>query len=229
MKPAPATILDVLRQKCAFKGIPVPNIAMLDPARPELEADWAHMLGHQLPSLPPVAVYWDGLPAVFAWIEGAAQPPAPMAFPLAAGDVVLRGPAGGLAIPGIASMAPIETIRFAASNRLCIELDYTDERGRRGVRIIEPYSVRRTQAGDTLLHAVRADDGGNRSYRVDRINSARATDRVFAPRYAIELTPAGPLTIPPTTRTASITASPAPARIKPHGGRHRACLHLPVH
>jgi hypothetical protein len=229
MKPAPATILDVLRQKCAFKGIPVPNIAMLDPARPELEADWAHMLGHQLPSLPPVAVYWDGLPAVFAWIEGAAQPPAPMAFPLAAGDVVLRGPAGGLAIPGIASMAPIETIRFAASNRLCIELDYTDERGRRGVRIIEPYSVRRTPAGDTLLHAVRADDGGNRSYRVDRINSARATDRVFAPRYAIELTPAGPLTIPPTTRTASITASPAPARIKPHGGRHRACLHLPVH
>ena len=56
--------------------------------------------------------------------------------------------------------------------RLCIELDYRDEDGRRSVRIIEPYSLRRTQAGHIVLHAVRADNQLHRSYRVDRIRGA---------------------------------------------------------
>jgi hypothetical protein len=43
------------------------------------------------------------------------------------------------------------------------------------------------------------DRGEHRSYRVDRIEGARATDESFVPRYAIELTPTGPLAIPPTT------------------------------
>lgn len=207
MRPEPTTILDVLTKKCAFKGIPIPNVAALNPARAELEADWDSMLGHQLPSLPPVSVFWDELPAVFAWMEGARQPKAPAAYPLAAGDVVVRSPAGGLAIPGMASSASIEVIRFSGSNRLCVELDYTDEQGRRGVRIIEPYSLRRTQAGDVVLHALRADGRGHRSYRVDRINSARATSQTFLPRYSIELTPSGPLSAPMMARTPRVTTS----------------------
>ena len=206
MRPAPAVILNVLTQKCAFKGIPVPNAAALNPARAELEGDWASMLGHQLPSLPPVNVFWDELPTVFAWIEGGQQPELPAAYPLAPGDVVVRAPAGGLAIPGMASSAPIEVIRFAASNRLCVELDYTDERGRRGVRVIEPYSLRRTQAGDTVLHALRANGSGHRSYRVDRINGARTTNQTFGPRYSIELTPSGPIAAPMTERAPRVTA-----------------------
>jgi hypothetical protein len=44
--------------------------------------------------------------------------------------------------------------------------------------------------------AVRADSGEARSYRLDRIVSARATQRAFSPRYPVELTPTGPLSIP---------------------------------
>jgi hypothetical protein len=44
--------------------------------------------------------------------------------------------------------------------------------------------------------AVRANSGEARSYRLDRILSAPATQRVFVPRYPVELTPTGPPAIP---------------------------------
>jgi predicted DNA-binding transcriptional regulator YafY len=66
---------------------------------------------------------------------------------------------------------------LAASNRLRVELDYVDKQGSRGTRLIEPYSMRRTQAGDIVLHALRADGTGHRSYRIDRIVAAPAPFR----------------------------------------------------
>jgi predicted nucleotidyltransferase component of viral defense system len=215
--PAAPVIHDVLTRKCAFKGIPFPTVATLSQAREELEGDWVVMLAHQLPSLPPVDGFWGELPAVVAWIEGGQRAVTPAAYPLGPGDVLVRAPIGGLSIPGMASTAPLETIRFAASNRLLIELDYADEEGRRGGRIIEPYSLRRTQAGDILLHAVRAENGAHRTYRVDRILGARSTQRTFTPRHAIELTPAGPLSVPATFRDSYIAAPRTPARPRRSG------------
>jgi hypothetical protein len=55
--------------------------------------------------------------------------------------------------------------------------------------------------------AVRSEDGGPRSYRLDRILGARATDRVFAARFPVELTPAGPLSIPDRETRSSETGS----------------------
>jgi hypothetical protein len=49
---------------------------------------------------------------------------------------------------------PFETIRFAAVNHLCVELDYQGS-----TRLIEPYSLRRTRDGYFPLHALRADTG----------------------------------------------------------------------
>jgi len=216
--PAPAVIHDTLTKKCAFKGIAFPTLASLLPLREELEADWGVMLSHQLPALPPVDAFWSELPALFAWLEQAAQPIVLAAYPLAAGDVVIRPPAGAISIPGMASTAPIEVIRFAASNRLCVELDYVDERGRRGVRLIEPYSMRRTQAGDIVLHALRADGSGHRSYRVDRIVAARATRQTFTPHYAIELTPMGPISVPPASYPPRVQSTPARTRATSRSG-----------
>lgn len=207
---APEVIHDVLSKKCGFKGIALPTVAGLSALREELEGDWAVMLTHQLPALPPVEAFWAELPAVFAWIEERRQPVVAAAYPLSPGDVVIRPAAGALSIPGMASTAPIEVIRFAASNRLCVELDYMDEQGRRSTRIIEPYSLRQTQAGEVVLHAVRADSQQHRSYRVDRIRGAATTQRTFTPRYAVELTPTGPISVPPASqpvRTATPRAS----------------------
>ncbi len=211
--PAATVIRDALIQKCAYKSISFPTLEALAPLRDELEADWQVMLSHQLPALPPVEAFWSELPALFAWLEHQTQTAVMAAYPMGAGDVVIRPPAGSIALPGMASSAPIEVIRFAASNRLCVELDYVDEKGTRSTRLIEPYSMRRTQAGDIILHALRADGAGHRSYRLDRIRAARATKQTFVPSYAIELTPMGPISAPMVMTAPRVTSfrSPVPS------------------
>ncbi len=65
-----------------------------------------------------------------------------------------------------------------------MEIDYRDQEGRRSWRAIEAYSFRRTQAGDVLLMAVRADNAQPRSYLVNSILGVRA--------YPIAILPAIP-------------------------------------
>jgi len=81
---------------------------------------------------------------------------------------------------------PLEKIRFAAANRLCVNLYYKGTH-----RLIEPYSVRRSKAGDLLLFAIKHNTNEPRSYRVDRIQGAEITNTAFIPKYTIELTPSG--------------------------------------
>jgi hypothetical protein len=214
---AAGVIRDVVRQKCAFKRVSFPTLESLATFRDELFADWGAMLRHQLPSLPPVESFWDVLPEFFAWLAGTGRPVAVAAYPVAAGDQVLRAPAGAIRIPGRSTPA-IEVIRFAGANRLCVDLDYVDDQGRRSTRTIEPYSLHQTQTGDIVLHAVRADQRQHRSYRVDRIRGASVTNRTFVPRYAVELTPTGPLTAP----AAAIRASATPAWQQPASRRERS-------
>lgn len=90
----------------------------------------------------------------------------------------------------------MEVIRFAAANRLCIQLDYRKENGERVQPVIEPYSLRRTRDGNYLLYGVKADTGEDRSYRVDRIAGATVTQRAFAARYLVELTETGTQPVP---------------------------------
>ena len=91
-----------------------------------------------------------------------------------------------------AGASTLETIRFGAANRLCVQLDYIKEGGERSMPTVEPYSVRRSSAGDLLLFAARADTGEIRSYRLDRIHSATVSRQTFQPRYEVELTASEP-------------------------------------
>jgi hypothetical protein len=164
-------------------------MSSLAPARDALVGSWQDMLGHQLPQLPPFESYWDELRPFFAWLKSEiAIPELPSVPTLRGHEQVYRPAYGHLGIQA-AARAPMEIVRFSAGNHLCVELYYEDEQGRRDTRTIEPYSLRRTQAGNVLLYAVRADDGQIRAYRVDRILGARVTNRRFTPRYAIELSP----------------------------------------
>lgn len=189
-----------LRDKCTFKGIPVPTLDALQqsPLLAELRAGWSDMLAHQLPQLPPFESFWQELPAVFAWLmEGLRPAIPPTLFVPSAGrlDAAWRPPAMASSWASFGTRAPLEAIRFAAANRLCVELDYRNEQGARSSRVIEPYSLRRSAAGDILLMGVRADSGESRSYRVDRILDARVTQQVFTPRYAVELTDGGSMPV----------------------------------
>lgn len=201
MRPDPLRFVEVLRSKCEFKGIGLPRIVDLEPHRVELEAGWANMLAHQLPALLPVDQFWAALPEIFEWLEGTAAPVlAPMQ--LGSGDTIIRErlitlPAGGI------GQNHIEMVRFAAANRLLVEIDYRDKQGNRSTRAIEAYSLRRSQAGDVLLMAVRADNGQPRSYLVNSILGVRPTQTPFSPRYPIELTPSGPQSIPRASSSSS--------------------------
>lgn len=190
-RPSPSVLLDVLRQKCEFKGINVPRLADMDTHRPALEGGWSSMLAHQLPALPPLDAFWGELPAFFEWLVGGEAPVVRAALVMGAGETVLRERALHLPVSGTA-LSFIEVIRFAASNRLCVELGYQGS-----TRRIEPYSLRQTRDGNIVLHAFNADRGEHRSYRVDRITSARSTSQTFIPRYEIELTPHGPVRVTP--------------------------------
>lgn len=191
----PALIRQVLAEKCAAKDVPVPTLdsVVQSPFREELESEWANMLAHQLPALPPLGQFLQELERLFAWLEGAApEMLAPLA--LAADEEPGWSPPPTAATWGAG--IPLETVRFAAVNRLCVELGYQGSR-----RVIEPYSLRRTRAGKLVLHAIRVQDRQHRSYRVDRIESVRVTNRPFRPVHAIEFTPSGSLRAPRATRS----------------------------
>lgn len=188
-RPAAPVLLDVLTQKCAFKEIPVPALEHLEQHKAGLAGSWDSMLKHQLPALPVMETYWDVLPDFFAWLQTGAAPEEPLSYVLADGEYIVHEHT--LRLPLRASIqSHLEIIRFCAANRLCVLLKYGGK-----TRRIEPYSLRRTQLGDFLLHAWNTDANQHRSYRLDRIEGASMTSQSFSPRYLVELTPEGPFSV----------------------------------
>jgi len=186
-------VRSTLARKCEFKGIPVPTLRQLSdrPERQAIEAEWDQMLAHQLPVCPPFAEFWAELPRVFEWLEARRE-----VARLPAIGAGFAPPTGGMdtgwRMPPMVTrwgyQTSLEAIRFAGANRLLVDLDYEAENGERSTRTIEPYALRRTNDGNILLFALRADSGATRAYRVDRILGARVLQRTFRPRFAVELT-----------------------------------------
>jgi len=188
--PAAAVIQEVLAQKCAYKSIGLPTIVEMEAYKDALQGNWGNMLAHQLPSLPTLEIYWSALPEFFDWLEGkTVEDKAPLTTMPGSGNLY-RPVYGRLGLRALSGNS-LEIIRFAAGNRLCVDLDYTDKSGRRSTRSIEPYSLKQTNDGNILLHAIRTEDSEPRSYRIDQINDASITNEVFVPRYQVELSPSG--------------------------------------
>lgn len=205
LQPDRAVVRSTLARKCAFKGIDVPTYAALSdrPERTAIEVEWEQMLAHQLPTCPPFEEFWQELPEVFEWLNEVIAAPAFAAVPSTAFgretlDVAWRLPP--MVQAWGAEAGSLETIRFAAANRLCVQLHYTKVNGERTAPMIEPYSVRRTSAGHLLLFGVKSETGESRSYRLDRVNAATVTRQAFRPRYVVELTASGPLAAPTLER-----------------------------
>jgi len=180
-------VLSILERKCEFKDIPVPTLeTVIEPQKvADLRADWRAMLDHQLPELPPVDEFLETLAELFAWLGGeepVVLEPVPISEAIeptwAPPPTITRWPGG----------APLEQIRFAGNNHLLVELHYQGS-----TRLIEPYSLRQSKAGDLLVYALKHETGEVRAYRVDRIQGVRITDMPFRPSYAIELSAALPV------------------------------------
>ena len=175
--PYAALVREILAEKCSSKGIAIPSVESIrtSPMFDELETEWANMLDHQLRALPDFDHFWSELPRLFAWLRGEESPePVPLAA-----EEDLWTPPPTFWTTGLGNR--LEPVRFAAVNRLLVDLGYQGEH-----RLIEPYSLRQSRAGDILLHALRAESREHRAYRLDRIESARVTTQPFTPSYAIE-------------------------------------------
>jgi predicted nucleotidyltransferase component of viral defense system len=188
-RPSSSVLRNVLEQKCAYKAVAVPTLDALTPHRADLEAMWHSMLGHQLPVLPPVETFWDALPEILAWIMSEVEAPLRTRIEPGSAEIAIRSRVLPVSVP-VRARPALEIIRFAAANQLCVDLAYDG-----GIRRIEPYSLRRTEEGNYVLHAIRADSGAHRSYRVDRMQGATVTPQPFVPRYLVELTSEGPLPV----------------------------------
>ena len=186
-------ILEVLKEKCTFKGIAIPTWDSMQnhPKRDELNNEWGNMLAHQLPMLPPLQQFWDELSLFFKWLYGVSEAPQlPVMSTREAIDTDWTVPDR----PILWNLsAPIEKIRFAAANRLCVELTYEDETGSVNRRLVEPYSLRRTKEGHIQLFLVKHDTQETRGYRLDRIREVNVSRISFQPKFVVEISEGGGL------------------------------------
>ena len=183
----------VLLKKCSIRNISFPNMEMIETHinRKLLESEWEHQLKHQLPTLPPFNAFLEELPEIFSWIEtGNLQPEKPrLDIPNEITTKIIPQAISTFISPTF-GMFNLEKIRFAAVNRLLINLKYNGH-----YREIEPYSFAKSAAGDILLCAIKAQTNQTRAYRLDRIEDVEILTKIFAPRYEIEITSGGELPI----------------------------------
>jgi predicted nucleotidyltransferase component of viral defense system len=194
-RPHSELIRTVYSEKCKSRGVELFNFESISasPYRSEIETEWANMLGHQLPVLPPFNDFWGELLQLFSWLEGKLAPEEPPVISLGQNEEAGWTPPPTIWLWGHG--VPFEPVRFAAANHLCVELGYHGTR-----RTVEPYSLRRTKDGHLLFYAVKVQTNELRSYRVDHIESINVTNQPFKPRFAIEFTSIGTITAPPTQR-----------------------------
>lgn len=184
MRPPVSRLLEILRPKCEFKGLDIPKEGDLDARRQNFELLWESTLAHQLPFLPPFDSFWNELPNFLRWLAGGETRATEEARITEEGEAVANTGRRAVDVSlGKAARSHLEMVRFAAANRLSVELDYDGSTSR-----VEPYSLRRSENGDVILHAWDIGRGERRGYRIDGIKAARPTERVFSPRYEIELT-----------------------------------------
>jgi predicted DNA-binding transcriptional regulator YafY len=169
-------------------------------------SNWQH-------GLPPFDSYWAELPSFFSWLD---HPESAMADELPAIPAKSEGEITTTAIePGSPNFSVLECMRFAAVNRLCVELDYRKESGQRSTYTIEPYSLRITREGNLLLYGVKLPAGEIRCFRTDRIIGATVTKQSFAPRYSIDFIPERPVRLSARQMTSTSLTPPQPRSSTP--------------
>ena len=192
-------IISTLQKKCEFKNIPVPTLDAIMKHRlfGELNSEWANMLQHQLTVLPPIDSFFGELPDFFDWLNET-QPIEEMEDTTGSPEIpfiTLKDTDQSWTPPvRLTVISPdssnLEKIRFAAANRLCLDLAYNRER-----RIIEPYEVRRKIDGSLYLMAIRVDNRENRNYSFNKIEDIKITSQSFLPQFPVQITATGQLLI----------------------------------
>ena len=211
-------VRSILAEKCRFKAIVFPSWGELERQREVCSGGWENQLRHQLPSLPPFESFWNELPSFFAWLNDPEHKAIAELSPIPP-----RQEGEGVSIPsqpGPELTTELDRVRFAAVNRLCVELDYRKDNGQRSAYLIEPYSLRLSADGHLLLYAIKLPAEEIRCFRTDRILGTVVTRQSFMPRYSIDFIPDGPVRLSTRQRTSTSLGLPRHHSSKPTA-RHR--------
>jgi len=186
----PRLVYSVLEEKCSFKKMSVPTYATIENHEKldELEPQWANMLAHQLPTLPPMESFWAELPAFFEWLAGLKAPEVLAPLQQSA-DLPAYHPDR---ITNAFEIEPfLQRIQFAAANRVCIELGYHGN-----TRIVEPLSFRRAKDGNRLFYGFERDAGHAKAYSLSKIQSVEVTTTPYVEKYPVEIRGSGSISMP---------------------------------
>lgn len=161
------------------------------------------MLAHQLPNLPAIDDMLTRFVALIGWIDQPDFVPAEAALAAVGATAQERSiPLSGIRYWGGGS--PVERIRFAGANRLLLEFDYHGKH-----RLVEAYSLREARTtGNILLYAWELSSGHIKAFKIDEMNDVRTTNTGFSPRYRVELSAQGSLSIPEVSRSPGVVRSP---------------------
>jgi hypothetical protein len=180
------TIFDVLKKKCEYKSIPLPTIELLakHPKLHELESEWASMLAHQVPMLPLKDQFWQDLPNMFEWLHGDSSKLIRAIIHTLSNDKIDPSWQPPSMIKAWGLRIPLELIRYAGANHLCVKIDYKND-----VLLIEPYDLKKTQDGALTLIAINHENGALCSFHINDIKKIDILKLSFTPQYFISLTP----------------------------------------
>ena len=183
MRPAASLLYEVLREKCNYKGFDIPGFSQLELFKPTIESQWSRMLENQLPVVPRSELFWGMLPEFLIWLNGGTSPQILAKSLSDVGDELIqeRDLRQHFSI-GVRSH--LEVIRFAASNSLCIELNYNEI-----TKCIEPYTLSKTIENEIVLYAYDVEKEEARIFNVSSIQGVRAMNQSFTPRYCVDILP----------------------------------------
>jgi len=188
----PENVRNIAIAKFEFKKIASPTVKqILDSIDKEtLIANWEHQLSHQISNLPSVEQFINELDDAIAWwLDPEIAKPVPESIISAIGE---RAPRQFFPKAGIRSGREyiLETIRRAAHNRQCVMITYHGHN-----RLVEPYSLRYPATGNEILYVREIEKDGIQSdkinhptaYKTHEIDSAIISDRIFIPKWKVEL------------------------------------------
>jgi hypothetical protein len=184
----PVRAKEITERKFLFKGLDAPSVEKVISSidADTLRANWENQLRHQLAVLPPADSFLGDLgDAIAWWLEPERALPRLEPMPYARGASRPR-----LYFPSMSwrsSPTAMDRIRYAARNNLCAQVSYHGS-----TRLVEPYSLRCPSTGNEILHAWEVEKDGfasdqHKSFKTHEIESASVTQRVFRPRWRIEL------------------------------------------
>lgn len=191
---SPQLVNNVLLKKCGYKQMTVPTFESVEHHEKinELEGQWANMLAHQLPNLPPLESFWADLNPFFQWLNGSLE--VQRLNPISKADEIAFQP--GRIANAFFPDSILQRIQFAAANRVCVELVYHGKN-----RTVEPLSFRRSSNGSRLFYGYERDAAHVKAYSLSKIQGVQITNTPYSEReHPIEITPSGTIAMPPLKR-----------------------------